>query len=70
MATTLTGLDGALRGGVGLGQVTEFVGAPGVGKTQLCVMLAVQVALAGHHVVYIDTEHAFTPERYSIKICH
>jgi RAD51-like protein 2 len=62
-------LDAALGGGVAAGQVTEFCGAPGLGKTQLGIQLAVNAALpaafsgpAGE-AVYIDTEGSFTPER-------
>ena len=38
-------LDSLLDGGVPLGSVTEICGAPGVGKTQLCVQLAVNALI-------------------------
>ncbi|CAG9460369.1 unnamed protein product [Pedinophyceae sp. YPF-701] len=61
--------DGLLGGGVPVGQVTEFCGVPGVGKTQLGMQLAVDVqipsefgGLAGK-AVYVDTEGSFMVER-------
>ena len=32
-------LDEALQGGIPLGQVTQIVGFPGIGKSQLCMQL-------------------------------
>lgn len=54
-------IDSMLGGGVPVGQITEFVGLPGVGKTQLCIQLAVDVQIPvlfkglGGEAVYIDT---------------
>ncbi|PNW86948.1 hypothetical protein CHLRE_02g102500v5 [Chlamydomonas reinhardtii] len=62
-------LDALLGGGVAAGQVTEFCGVPGVGKTQLGMQLAVNVqiprSLSGPEgqAVYIDTEGSFMAER-------
>ncbi|KAG2454632.1 hypothetical protein HYH02_000473 [Chlamydomonas schloesseri] len=62
-------LDDLLDGGVHAGQVTEFCGVPGVGKTQLGMQLAINVqlpqALLGveGQAVYIDTEGSFMAER-------
>lgn len=62
-------LDEMLGGGVPLGQLTEFCGVPGIGKTQLSMQLAVDVsipaALGGleGRCVYIDSEGSFTIER-------
>jgi RAD51-like protein 2 len=62
-------LDGILGGGVAVGQITEFCGVPGVGKTQLGMQLAINVQLppafagTGGEAVYIDTEGSFTPGR-------
>jgi hypothetical protein len=56
-------------GGLPIGQVTEFCGAPGIGKTQLGMQLAVNVRIPtalgglGGAAVYIDTEGSFFPER-------
>ncbi|KAK9813256.1 hypothetical protein WJX72_011511 [[Myrmecia] bisecta] len=62
-------LDQVLGGGIASGQITEFCGVPGVGKTQLGIQLAVDVqipeafgGLAGS-AVYIDTEGSFMVER-------
>uniref|UniRef100_A0A3Q3WTY8 DNA repair protein RAD51 homolog 3 n=1 Tax=Mola mola TaxID=94237 RepID=A0A3Q3WTY8_MOLML len=62
-------LDAALGGGVPIGKTTEVCGAPGVGKTQLCLQLAVDVQVppcfggVGGQVVYIDTEGSFVLQR-------
>jgi DNA repair protein RadA len=51
-----------LGGGIETGVITQFYGAPGSGKTQLCYTLC--VALASHYgAIYIDTESSFRPER-------
>ena len=62
-------LDGVLGGGVPMGQITEFCGVPGVGKTQMGIQLAINTALPpafhgiGGEAVYIDTEGSFMVER-------
>ncbi|KAM6929223.1 DNA repair protein RAD51 homolog 3 [Lycodopsis pacificus] len=62
-------LDAALGGGLPVGKTTEICGAPGVGKTQLCLQLAVDVQVPqcfggiGGQVVYIDTEGSFLLQR-------
>ncbi|KAM8797207.1 DNA repair protein RAD51 homolog 3 [Eudromia elegans] len=67
--TFCSALDGILGGGVQLTKITEICGAPGVGKTQLCMQLAVDVqipecfgGLAGE-AVFIDTEGSFMVDR-------
>ena len=56
-------------GGVPIGQMTEFCGAPGLGKTQICMQLACNVtiphAMGGvdGSCVYIDTEGSFMVDR-------
>ena len=45
------------------GQVTELVGLPGMGKTQMCIQLASSVLLNNQKVVYIDTEGSFSSLR-------
>jgi RAD51-like protein 2 len=58
-----------LGGGVFIGQITEFCGVPGVGKTQLGIQLCVDVQIpecfggAAGEAVYIDTEGSFMVER-------
>lgn len=62
-------LDNFLHGGIETGAVTEFYGAYGSGKTQICHTLCVMVQLPkelgglGGTAVYIDTEGTFRPER-------
>ncbi|XP_042713862.1 DNA repair protein RAD51 homolog 3 isoform X4 [Chrysemys picta bellii] len=67
--TFCSALDDILGGGVQLTKITEICGAPGVGKTQLCMQLAVDVqipecfgGLAGE-AVFIDTEGSFMVDR-------
>ena len=63
-------VDGILGGGVQTGEITEFCGAPGVGKTQIGMQLAVSVQLPKEffcgnegECVYVDTEGSFTCDR-------
>jgi DNA repair protein RadB len=49
-------LDQMLEGGVEPSCMTLFYGEAGSGKTNLCLVLARNVARAGKKVVYIDTE--------------
>ncbi|XP_076108680.1 DNA repair protein RAD51 homolog 3-like isoform X3 [Mytilus galloprovincialis] len=58
-----------LGGGVPLCKITEFCGAPGIGKTQMCMQLAVDVQIPecfgglDGEVVYLDTEGSLIVER-------
>jgi len=52
-----------LLGGVEHRALTNFFGAPGTGKTNICLLLALDVAKSGGRVVYIDTEGGFSAER-------
>ena len=75
-------LDELLGGGVPLGRITEFCGAPGIGKTQVCLQLAVDVQIpecfGGNdgQAVFIDTEGSFLVERVvdiaqaAVEHCH
>lgn len=49
-------LDDLLHGGVESGALTEFFGEAGSGKTNVCLQLARNAALAGKKTIYIDTE--------------
>lgn len=49
-------LDELLHGGVESGALTELFGEAGAGKTNACLQLARNAALAGRKVIYIDTE--------------
>ncbi|XP_042264611.1 DNA repair protein RAD51 homolog 3 [Thunnus maccoyii] len=62
-------LDAALGGGFPVGKTTEICGVPGIGKTQLCLQLAVDVQVpqcfggVEGQVVFIDTEGSFFVQR-------
>lgn len=62
-------LDKILGGGVSSGEITEFCGCPGIGKTQistqLCVSVQIPHAFGGleGEAVYVDTEGSFMAER-------
>jgi DNA repair protein RadB len=49
-------LDSLLGGGIETGCITLVYGEAGTGKTNLCLVMARQVALAGRKVIYIDSE--------------
>uniref|UniRef100_A0A4W5P0X4 DNA repair protein RAD51 homolog 3 n=1 Tax=Hucho hucho TaxID=62062 RepID=A0A4W5P0X4_9TELE len=67
--TFCSALDTALGGGLPVGKTTEDCEAPGVGKTQLCIQLAVDVQIPmcfgglGGKALYIDTEGSFLVQR-------
>ena len=66
--TGLSGLDQALGGGLAAGTLAEVCGAPGVGKSQLCLSCCASALLrtptgGGPAVIYLDTELKFSPER-------
>ena len=56
LPTACPPLDELLHGGVESGAITEFFGEAGAGKTNVCLQLARNAALAGRKTVYIDTE--------------
>ncbi|KAG9492642.1 hypothetical protein GDO78_000899 [Eleutherodactylus coqui] len=67
--TFCSALDESLGGGVPLSKVTEICGPPGVGKTHLCMQLAVDVQIpecfggVDGETMYIDTENSLLVER-------
>lgn len=69
VATFVRRLDEMLGSGVAMCKITEFCGAPGLGKTQLGIQLAVNVHTPSFldgpsgHCIYIDSEGSFIPER-------
>jgi len=62
-------IDKLLGGGVPLGQLTEFCGVPGIGKTQMAIQLVLDVQIpeilggVGGDAIYIDTEGSFLIDR-------
>lgn len=54
---------GSLMRGIEPKAVTNFYGAPGTGKTNLCLLAASDCARKGGRVVFIDTEGGFSLER-------
>ncbi|CAG9858444.1 unnamed protein product [Phyllotreta striolata] len=69
LKTGCNNIDAVLKNGVPLGLITEIYGCSGVGKTQLCLQLALQVQLPidmdglGKGAVYICTEGVFPSQR-------
>ncbi len=46
------------------GTITNIYGGPGVGKTNICLLTAIDCAKKGGSVCYIDTEGGFSLERF------
>lgn len=69
LVTFCQDLDHILGGGIRTGQITEFCGAPGVGKTQIMMQLAINVQMPGTfnglngEAIYVDTEGSFAAKR-------
>jgi DNA repair protein RadB len=56
---------GGLLGELESGAITNFFGQPGTGKTNLCLLAALDCIKKGGRVLYIDTEGGLSPERAS-----
>eukprot|EP01023_Acetabularia_acetabulum_P002041 TRINITY_DN10791_c0_g1_i2.p1 TRINITY_DN10791_c0_g1~~TRINITY_DN10791_c0_g1_i2.p1 ORF type:complete len:303 (-),score=33.88 TRINITY_DN10791_c0_g1_i2:272-1180(-) len=60
ISTGCQSIDNILGGGVRSSELTEIIGLPGVGKTQLCMQLCIQVQLQQHQqrdcALYIDAD--------------
>lgn len=56
-------LDRLLDGGIEKRSITQIYGPPGSGKTNISLILTVNVAKTGKKVVYIDTEGGMSIER-------
>ena len=71
LSTRIPTIDGALRGGLPRGSLSEIVGPAGVGKTQFCLMMTAMAVVGEAQgglgdqtgVLYIDTERKFAAER-------
>jgi DNA repair protein RadB len=53
----------SLIGGIEKGALTNFYGAPGVGKTNICFLAVLECLKVKGRVIYIDTEGGFSLER-------
>jgi DNA repair protein RadB len=53
----------SLMGGLEKKAITNFYGAPGTGKTNFCLLAALDCIKKGGKVVFIDTESSFSVER-------
>ncbi|NWR48469.1 RA51D protein, partial [Regulus satrapa] len=57
-------LDQLLDSGLYTGELTELMGAPGSGKTQVCLGIAASVSLGlKQHVLFLDSTGGFTASR-------
>ncbi|KAJ7309000.1 hypothetical protein JRQ81_008284 [Phrynocephalus forsythii] len=64
LSTGIPSLDQLLDSGLYTGELTELVGAPASGKTQVCLSIAAHTAHSLHHeVLYIDSTSGFTATR-------
>uniref|UniRef100_A0A669PDV7 RAD51 paralog D n=1 Tax=Phasianus colchicus TaxID=9054 RepID=A0A669PDV7_PHACC len=64
LPTGSSSLDQLLDAGLYTGEVTELAGAPGSGKTQVCLSIAASVSLGlRQHVVFLDSTGGFTASR-------
>ncbi|XP_062448702.1 DNA repair protein RAD51 homolog 4 isoform X6 [Rhea pennata] len=64
LSTGIASLDKLLDSGLYTGEVTELMGAPGSGKTQVCLSVAASVSLGlKQHVLFLDSTGGFTASR-------
>ncbi|KAL2892441.1 DNA repair protein RAD51-like protein 3, partial [Bienertia sinuspersici] len=69
ITTSSEDVDNILGGGISCREVTEIGGAPGIGKTQFGIQLAINVQIPtdlgglGGKAIYVDTEGSFMVER-------
>ncbi|XP_034487216.1 DNA repair protein RAD51 homolog 3 [Drosophila innubila] len=69
ITTDIKSIDKFLRGGIALGKITELVGTPGTGKTQMCLRLCLNVQLPQKiggvegKALFLDTRKDFDPAR-------
>ena len=61
--STNSPLDELLEGGIDKRTITQIYGPPGVGKTNVALNIAVNVAKGGKKVIYIDTEGGISVDR-------
>nr|UGU37876.1 truncated RAD51D [Homo sapiens] len=64
LSTGIGSLDKLLDAGLYTGEVTEIVGGPGSGKTQVCLCMAANVAHGlQQNVLYVDSNGGLTASR-------
>jgi RAD51-like protein 2 len=69
-------IDSMLGGGISVGELTELCGLPGIGKTQICMQLSLNVQIPSFlkgmegDAIYIDTEGSFSPHRIHEMAMH
>jgi len=56
---------GGLLGELETGVITNFYGQPGTGKTNICLLAALECVKSGGKVLFIDTEGGLSKERTS-----
>jgi DNA repair protein RadB len=57
-------LDDLLGGGFTIGEITVVYGEAGTGKTTLALETAIEAARRDSKVIYVDTDHSFTHQRF------
>jgi len=65
ISTSSKNLDYLLGGGLEVGEITQFYGGPGSGKTHLCHTLCATLAQR-YQAVYIDTESGFREDKIKL----
>ena len=59
--TGVVAFDQVLKGGLSAGEICEVVGAPGSGKSSLCIAVCAAQATASGSVLYFDTANGELP---------
>ncbi len=62
-------LDNILGGGLPDGVITNIFGPPGSGKTNMCLVAAVDSIKDGKKIIYVDTEGGFSRQRFE-QLCN
>ena len=64
LATGCPALDAMLRGGFARGEMTLLYGEAATGKTTTAIQTAIFAARTGLKVLYVDSDHSFTQQRF------
>jgi RecA/RadA recombinase len=57
-------LDGLLHDGITRSGITSIYGEAGAGKTTIALQITRQTAMQGLKVLYVDSDHSFTQQRF------